>query len=468
MGDAAAQSCTVTTDQPTYMFSEGVNYSDVCVIRFVVTTQLSGATAADCVPDDPTAKVGQLRSGGKTPTSTILTIDPNLRNLTSISMYSPLNQSSKFFACLHLIPSPQIQLKKLLDSGNDFVLTYFGQYSDTSCNANTVGCRTRFRMKFDSLPNVTATATVNMTTGLVSAIRRDDGVKFCCSNCTASETTAVWQVTFNAFDSDFNDSVNYGTVTQLDAAITAQILDSNSSITSNSTAVQLAHELVQRAQIDKRNGTLGSKSLSVTITKDAVCEVAAKLNGPTASESHVAFCTRIALNVNATAISGSIYPLSNSETWSQTFEAGKLFPTTAAPASTSTVMKTAAVSSSYSWLHTYPISTVVSLQSSSTKTTNQSSSSSCEAIAVSTTDGDGVENAELNTIGIVVGCTVVGVVLIAVVVAVAIKKGKCAAKKHRPEESPRRNAPDEVPLQQPGPMSEMSCADSRCGRILIS
>ena len=161
-------------------------------------------------------------------------------------------------------------------------------------------------------------------------------------------------------------------MTQLDVVITAQILDSNSSITSNSTAVQLAHELVQRAQIDKQNGTLGSKSLSVTITQDDVCYVAAKLNGPNASESHVAFCTRIALNVNATAISGSIYPLSNSETWSQTFEAGKLFPTTAAPASTSTVMKTVAVSSSYSWLHTYPISTVVSLQSSSTKATNQS------------------------------------------------------------------------------------------------
>ena len=54
------------------------------------------------------------------------------------------------------------------------------------------------------------------------------------------------------------------------------------------------------------------------------------------------------------------------------------------------------------------------------------------------------------------------------VVADAIKKGKRAAKKHHPEESPRRNTPDEVPLQQQGPTSEVSYTDSRCGRILIS
>ena len=102
-----------------------------------------------------------------------------------------------------------------------------------------------------------------------------------------------------------------------------------------------------------------------------------------------------------------------------------------------------AVSTVPSWLHTLPVSTVVSLQSSSTNATNQSFTR--ESTAVSTPNG--VASAGPNIIGIVVGCFV-GVVLIALAVAVAIKLRKHAAKKH-PDESPRSNAPDEVALLQP-------------------
>jgi hypothetical protein len=97
----------------------------------------------------------------------------------------------------------------------------------------------------------------------------------------------------------------------------------NSNSTSNSATVQLAHELVERAQIHKRNSTLGNSSVSVMITRVAICELLnPQLYGANASDwdSHVAPWCRIAVNVNATATSGLIYPLSLSESWSQTFE----------------------------------------------------------------------------------------------------------------------------------------------------
>jgi hypothetical protein len=101
-GEASAQGCAIAVDNPNLVLSESVDYSKACLIRFVVTTQLSWATAATCWPVSRDVDLMRLRLLGEQRLETALTLDSSSVNMTYISNYSSQSKSECLSVCLKL------------------------------------------------------------------------------------------------------------------------------------------------------------------------------------------------------------------------------------------------------------------------------------------------------------------------------------------------------------------------------